>query len=117
MAVAELKLKTDNASGKTGGASKDKVVKRARRGRAARKDGAELLRQAADRRLARNSEELADLLETKALAGDLASAKVLVGLAERKKPIPEPVKRWRGPSLAELWAAEPQWQGEPEDRE
>ena len=67
--------------------------------------------------MARNSEELADLLETKALAGDLASAKVLVGLAERKKPIPEPVKRRRGPSLAELWAAEPQWQGEPEDRE
>jgi hypothetical protein len=36
----------------------------------------------------RNSEKLADLLTEKALAGDLASTKVLVALAEGKKPSP-----------------------------
>jgi hypothetical protein len=62
----------------------------------------------------RNSEKLADLLTEKALNGDLASAKVLFGLAERKKPIQEPVKKRRGPGLAERWAAEPEWRGEGE---
>lgn len=76
-----------------------------------RRDGAERLRLAADKRVGRNSEKLADLLTEKALAGDLASAKVLVGLAEGKKPQPEIKKKRRGPSLAEQLAAEPQWRG------
>jgi hypothetical protein len=60
---------------------------------------------------------LADLLTEKALKGDLASTRVLVGLAERKKPRAEPVKKRRGPSLAEQLAAEPQWQEPAEGRE
>ena len=112
MAATQQTLRTENASRTTGRTTKDKVVQRARRGRAARKDGAEQLRQAADRRVGRISEQLADLLEEKALKGDLASTRVLFGLAEHKKPIPEPVKRRRGPSQAERWAAEPQWQEE-----
>jgi hypothetical protein len=114
MAVAEKKLGTEIASKRKGRTTKHKAVKRASRGSAARKDGAEQLRQAADRRVSRISEKLADLLEGKALEGDLASTKVLFGLAERKQPIPAPVKRRRGPSPAERLAAEPQWQGEEE---
>lgn len=75
------------------------------------KDGAERLRQAADKRVGRNSEELADLLTAKALKGDLASTRVLVALAANKKPLPERVKKRHGPSLAQRLAAEPQWKG------
>jgi len=100
MAVGKQKLGTEIASRKTGRTSKHKAVQRASRGSAARKDGAE---------------QLADLLEGKALEGDLASTKVLFGLAERKQPIPAPVKRRRGLSPAQRLAAEPKWQGEEED--
>jgi hypothetical protein len=115
MAVAKQKVETDNASETTGRTTKDKVVQRARRGRPTRKNGAEQMRQAADRRVGRISERLADLLEKSALEGDLASTRVLFGLAERKKPIPKPVKKWHGPTPAERLAVEPQWQGEEED--
>jgi hypothetical protein len=80
-------------------------------------DGAEQLRQAADLRVGWNSEKIADVLTEKALAGDLASAKALVALAEAKKPSPEPVKKRCGPSMAEQLAAEPQWQEPPEGGE
>ena len=76
--------------------------------RAARKDGAERLRQAADRRVGRNSAKLADVLTQKALMGDLGSTKMLVVLADGKKAVP--VKR-RGLSLPERLGAEPQWEG------
>ena len=117
MAVTQQETRADNASRRKGRTTKHKVVKRARRGSAARKDGAEQLRQAADRRVSRISEQLADLLEGKALEGDLASTKVLFGLAERKQPIPAPVKRRRGRSPAERLSAEPQWQGDDEEEE
>jgi hypothetical protein len=118
MAVTQQEMRADNASKRKGKTTKHKAVNRASRGSAARKDGAEQLRQAADRRVSRISEKLADLLEGKALEGDLASTKVLFGLAERKKPIPAPVKRRRGLSPAQRLGAEPQWQGEEEeDRE
>ena len=111
MAATKQTLRTENASKTTGRTTKDKVVQRARRRSKSRKDGAEQMRRAADRRVGRISEKLADLLSNKALAGDLASARVLFGLAERKKPIQAPVKKRRGPSLAERWAAEPEWKG------
>ena len=112
MVVAKQELRRDNASSTTKHRGRERA-----RGKTPRKDGAERLRQAADKRVGRISEKLADLLTDKALAGDLASTKVLFGLAERKKSSPEPVKKRRGPGLAERWAAEPEWQGEPEDRE
>jgi hypothetical protein len=77
--------------------------------------GTEKLRQEADKRVGRNSKELADLLTKKALKGDLAYTKALVGFAEGKKP--EPVKKRRGPSQAERLEREPQWKGPPEDDE
>ena len=111
MAVRELELRNDNASRKTSRTTKNRRRKRAE-GKTACKDGAERLRLAADKRVGRISEKLADLLSNNALAGDLASARVLVGLAERKKPIQEPVKKRRGPGLAARLAAEPEWKEE-----
>jgi hypothetical protein len=112
----QQELRIDHESRKTGGTTKSRTVERASGGKTARKNGAERLRQAADRRVGRNSEELADLLTKKALAGDLASTKVLVALAEQKKPSPEPKKKRRGPSRAEQLAAEPEWRGEGEEQ-
>ena len=100
----------DYACNTTSSTTKNGTQKQPRR-RPVRKSGAERLRCAADRRVGKNSEKLADLLTEKALAGDLAYAKALVGLADAKKP--ERVKR-RGLSLAQRLALEPPWQGEPE---
>jgi hypothetical protein len=74
-----------------------------------RVDGAEKLRQAADRLVGEHSEELADLLTRKAVKGDLASARVLVALAEHKKPLPEPAKKRRGRAAAILLSEESGW--------
>ncbi len=118
MAEAQQELTTEKAKGKTSNTTNKRQREWASRTRAraesARKDGIERLRQAADRRVGRNAKELADLLTEKALTGDLPSTKELVRLAEGKKPRPEPVKKKRGPSLAEQLAMEPQWQGPPE---
>jgi len=113
MALAKPKLRTCDANKKTGRTTKNNTREGTVR-KWAGKDGAELLHEAADRRVGQNSEKLADLLTQKALEGDLASTKTLVGYAERKKPKPEPVKKRRGPSMAERWAAEPEWKGEEE---
>jgi hypothetical protein len=116
MAEPVKDLKTVKAKAKTRRATKGK--RRARRETPSHKDGAERLRQAADKRLNEISETLADLLKTKALEGDLASAKTLIGLAAAKKPIPEPVKKERPEfSYADKLAKEPQWVGKMEGEE
>jgi len=114
MAVAQVEMRSDNASTITRRTTKNRRRKQAN-GNTSCKDGAERLRQAADKRVGRISEKLADLLSEKALTGDLASARVLFGLAERKKPMQEPVKKRRGPGLAARWASEPEWKGEGEN--
>jgi hypothetical protein len=114
MAEAKQVLGVAKASNTTSSTTVDKTRKPARR-RAARKSGAEKLRQEADKQVAQNSKELAGLLTKKALAGDLAYTKALVGLAEGKKP--EPEKKRRGLTVAERLAREPQWEGPPEDDE
>ena len=113
MAVLQQKLSSDNASMTTGRTTKNRRRERTVE-KTPSKDGAEQMRQAADKRVGRISEKLTDLLTEKALMGDLASARVLFGLAERKKPIQELVKRRRGPGLAARLAAEPEWKGEGE---
>jgi hypothetical protein len=115
MVVLGNALKTDNRKAKTRKATKSKG--RARREVPSHKDGAERLRQAADKRLNEISEELADLLKTKALEGNLACAKALFGFAAGKKPIPEPVKKRPEFSYAEKLAKEPKWTGNLEDLE
>ena len=92
-------------SSATSGTTKKSTKKQTRR-RTARKSGAERLQSAADRRVGRNSKKLADLLMEKALAGELAFAKVLVELADGKKAEPE---NRRLLSLIEDLASEPVW--------
>lgn len=87
------------------GTTKSSAKKKTRR-RTARKSGAERLRSAADRRVGQNAKRLADLLTEKALAGELAYAKVLVGLADGKKAEPKN-RRWL--SMIEELATEPEW--------
>lgn len=76
---------------------------------AAGEDGAERLNQAADRLVKRNCGELSRTLLEKAKSGNMASFRLLVMLAGRKKPREKPVKKPCGPSLAMRWAAEPEW--------
>lgn len=114
MAQALQELSSTNAEAKTGRTTEGEGPKRARRKYASRKDGAERLRQAADKRVNEISEQLADLLKRKALEGDLASAKTLIGLAAAKKPIPEPVKKQSEPSYADKLSKEPKWVGRAE---
>jgi hypothetical protein len=51
--------------------------------------GVDRLRKAAERRVAQSSEELAELLMTKALEGKLESVKMLMKLAEEEKELKE----------------------------
>jgi hypothetical protein len=89
MAEPEQELTTGEAGRKTGSMTNRSGRGRAWRKKAVRKSGTERLRQAADKRLGWNSKKLADLLMERALTGDLATVKVLVGIAERMEPIPE----------------------------
>jgi hypothetical protein len=114
MAVAQLELRPNNSSRKTSRSKTSRKGNGASRDDAARKDGAARLRWAADKRVGRNSEKLADLLTEKALNGDLASTKILVSLATGKKPVAEPVKKRHGPSFADRLAAEPEWREDSE---
>lgn len=74
-------------------------------------DGVESLRRAADRRLRKNMKKLADALTEKAMAGDLGSMKMLVALAEAKKP-DAPTRN--APSYALWLAAQPEYKEESE---
>ena len=80
----------------------------AKRAKAVRGSGLERLRKAADRRVARNSNELADLLLANALQGKLDSARMLVKLAEDKERREDQRKEkeeddeWDGPSISEM---------------
>jgi hypothetical protein len=106
MAEEQLELKAVKARKP---ASKKPTRVTASREKSASGDGAEQLRCAADRRVGRISEKLADLLEKKALGGDVACAKALLALATSKKRDPKPVKKRKRPSLASRLAAEPAW--------
>ena len=82
---------------------------KARQQKLVRDNGVEKLKKAADRVLGRNSAKLAGLLLEKAMDGKLEGARLLVKLAESKKP---PVKQkvtWDGKSFAEILASEPEW--------
>jgi hypothetical protein len=120
MAEAQPELKAGKRTGNTTSKTTSRTTKKKTRktksgGKATSKDGVELLRQAMNVRLVRDSEALANLISGKALQGDLSNTKAMVGLAAGKKPLPEPVKKRRGPSQAARFANEPQWQGEEEE--
>ena len=104
MAEIRSKLKVSE-----GGGRKASVVTEKRRGRASgTSDGAERLRRAVNRRVAKNSNQLADVFTEKALHGDVASARVLMALAGSKTAVTTPAKK-RPASVARMLALEPQW--------
>jgi len=110
MAEPKQAQREDEARGKASGTTTNRKREGARREKAARMDGVERLRMAADRALGRNVKKLSDRLAQRAVDGNLASLRVLVMLAEGKKPRPEPVKKPRGPSRAQRLASEPEWE-------
>lgn len=116
MAEIQPGAMTDHSQFLTDNTTNDRTQRQKRGGRRSRKDGVELLRQAADRCLVLNSEELAHKLSDKALKGDLACAKALVDLAGGKTPPAKRVRKRREPSLADQLAAERPWEG-PEEEE
>ena len=71
----------------------------------------ERLQRRAARIVMENSGTLSDALLEKAKKGDVSSIRLLIRLAERKKPRAKPVKKARGLTLAQQLALEPQWQG------
>ncbi len=74
-----------------------------------RGSGVERLKKAVDKRLGQASEKLADVLLKKALAGKAENTRLMVNLAESKKPRKSPEKKLNGPTVAELLEAEPEW--------
>jgi hypothetical protein len=78
-----------------------------------RGNGAARLKKAADQVVAENSEELANLLLQDALKGKMESARLLVALSEKTE---RPKRKRRGRSVADILAAEPEWDGEREER-
>jgi hypothetical protein len=113
MAETELVLMTGVTGEKSRSTTKKELWKWPKKKRGASKSGVERLRRALDKRVGRNSEKLAELLTGKAMVGSLAEAKILVELAEGKKPVEKPKKK-RGRSAALALAAEPQWVEPPE---
>jgi hypothetical protein len=100
----------ESVSAKTGTRSNAAEPEKRSRG-----NGLKRLQRAADRRLGRASETLADVLLKKAKEGRLESARLLVTLAERRKerkPQEKKKKKREGPSWAELLASEPEWEEE-----
>lgn len=75
---------------------------RERRGRGSEGVRVDRLRTAAERRMAENSEELAESLMSKAIAGKLESVKILLKLAEEEKARREEEREEDAPGLADL---------------
>jgi hypothetical protein len=117
MAEVQQESIRDKSRGKKSGRTKKAAPAKASREKTAVVDGIELLRQAADRQIGRSPTKFADVLSTRAKAGDVPSLRVLVMLAERKKPRAEPVKKPRRRSQALELALEPEWQGPEEGEE
>jgi hypothetical protein len=61
--------------------------------------------------------KLIERLTEKAKKGDLGSIKLLVTLAERKKPREAPVKEARAITLLRRLEEQPEWQGGPDPEE
>ena len=83
----------------------------AKLGRTAGGKGAVWLRRAADKQLAQNAEKLAEVLSKEALVGNLGSAKMLVGLAERVDTVPESGAKRRRLTQAQRLERDKRWDG------
>jgi hypothetical protein len=82
--------------------------------RRSNKDGAEMLKLAADKALVEITDVVVSKLREAAEKGDVVCVKTLMSFSERKKPREKPKKRQRGLTLAQQLAAEPEWEGPPD---
>jgi hypothetical protein len=114
MADTRVKLKTGTSQEAT--SSTTDTTEQSSKRRPSCTDGVERFRQAADKQVGWNAEELANLLVQKALGGDLACAKALVGYAEARKPRTKRAKKQPGLTQAQRYANEPQWQGKEDEQ-
>ncbi len=103
MTAAKRKLKTIEA------ATRKKQESRKQQPNLAETKQNPLLAQRAARS---NSKELSAMFKQKALDGDLASARLLITMADHKKATPPPKKKRRGLTYAQQLALDPPWQGE-----
>jgi hypothetical protein len=100
------------------GKARDKARKGADEEKAEDEEDIERLQRVAGDLVRLNCGELSQVLLAKAKEGHLGSFRLLVMLAERKKPREKPVKKACGLTLAQRLAAEEQWRkGMPEDNE
>jgi hypothetical protein len=121
----EAKGETSSTATSTEGAAASKpgeivLISRsagAKLGRSARGKGAVLLRRAADKQVLQHAVKLAELLSKEALEGKLASAKMLVGLAERVDVVPQTKPKRQGPTEAQILANDKPWEGSLDDEE
>ena len=100
------------------GAVEGGAVESGKKRRTTKRDGAARLKKAADGKVAQHTEELAELLTRKALGGDVATARLLVSLAEGGKPVAVRRKgkgKRKLDALIERWTNGPQWQGPMEE--
>jgi len=74
--------------------------------------GAQELRKAASKALARNSELIANSLSSSSVEGNLQSTKLLYELAELSEERGESQGARKFLSMASKWASEPQWSGD-----
>ena len=81
------------------------------------KNGADLLKKAADRELVKIAETVAVRLKEKALLGDVTSVKTLVGFSEQRKSTEKPKKSGSNLAFIEELASEAQWEGPMEEEE
>lgn len=108
-------IETDSReTGETGSRTREDIDKEEEEN----EEGTERLQRVAADLVRLNSGDLSKVLLKKAKEGSLGSLRLLVTLAERKKPREKPVKKPRGLTLAQQLAMEPQWEeGMPEDTE
>jgi hypothetical protein len=112
--AANSKETGNKETGKAG----DKARKGAEEEKTEGEEGVERLQRAAGDVVRLNCGELSQVLLGKAKEGHMGGFKLLMMLAERKKPREKPVKKARLRSQAMEWAAEEQWRkGMPEDNE
>lgn len=87
------------------------------RPRRSNKNGADLLKQAADRELVKIAEKVAVQLKEKALDGDVASVKTLVGFSEERKAAAKPRKSGRNMAFIKQLESDVQWEWPKEEEE
>lgn len=108
----ETRGKRSGAKWRAGESAIKQVIKEMAEGGTVKGHGADRLRAAAEKRVAESSEELAELLMTKAMEGKLESVKILMKLAEEEKVKKVAAAEEEAPGIMERMGF---WKAGPED--